>query len=171
MRKNCSSDWEKQNRGWRPRICKYFEITRTICSNRERSEQFLVTEWFFNLFLEACHIRKIYFFIGKVRKVLAFWFYGKIASWKFSCPRQKPRIGSLITFTLFFVFENLLIPIATFVSLKLGNLLTSSDPKQGSLKIWTEHSKFPLQGRGDSKPPIALLRSNIFLEKSVKILS
>ena len=81
------------------------------------------------------------------------------------------KIGSLITFTLLFVFENLLIPIATFVSLKLGNLLTSSDPKQGSLKIWTEHSKFPLQGRGDSKLPIALLRSNIFLEKSVKILS
>ena len=38
-------------RGWRPRICKNFEITRTICSNSERSEQFLVTECFFNLFL------------------------------------------------------------------------------------------------------------------------
>ena len=32
-------------RGWRPRICKLFEITRTIYSNSERSEQFLVTEW------------------------------------------------------------------------------------------------------------------------------
>ena len=32
---------------------------------------------------------------------------------------------------------------------------------QGPLKIWTEHSK----------PPIASLRSNIFLKKSVKILS
>ena len=31
-------------RGWRPRICKNFEITRTICLNSERSEQFLVTE-------------------------------------------------------------------------------------------------------------------------------
>ena len=29
--------------GWCPRICKFFEITRTICSNSERSEQFLVT--------------------------------------------------------------------------------------------------------------------------------
>ena len=28
-------------RGWRPRICKIFEITRTIHSNSERLEQFL----------------------------------------------------------------------------------------------------------------------------------
>ena len=41
------------------------------------------------------------------------------------------------------------------------------DPSQGPLKIWTEHSNFPLQGRGDSKPPIALLRSNIVFEKKV----
>ena len=40
VRKNCSSDWEN-----------LFEITRTIYSNSERSEQFLVTECFFNLFL------------------------------------------------------------------------------------------------------------------------
>ena len=33
---------------WRPRICKIFEITRTIYSNSERSEQFLVTECFSN---------------------------------------------------------------------------------------------------------------------------
>ena len=33
-------------RGRRPRICKIFEITRTIYSNSERSEQFLVTECF-----------------------------------------------------------------------------------------------------------------------------
>ena len=39
--------------GWRARICKSFEITRTFCSNSERSEQFLVTECFFNLFLEV----------------------------------------------------------------------------------------------------------------------
>ena len=43
-------------RGWRPRGCKMFEITRTIYSNSERSEQFLVTECFFNLFLEVSHI-------------------------------------------------------------------------------------------------------------------
>ena len=33
-----------------------FEITRTIYSYSERSEQFLVTECFFNLFLEVSHI-------------------------------------------------------------------------------------------------------------------
>ena len=38
-------------RGWRPRICKLFVITRTIYSNSERSEQFVVTECFFNVFL------------------------------------------------------------------------------------------------------------------------
>ena len=48
VRRNCSSDGEK--------ICKNFEITRTICSNSERSEQFLVTECFFNLFLEVSQI-------------------------------------------------------------------------------------------------------------------
>ena len=48
VRKNCSSDWGKtfQIRCWRPRICKIFEITKTICSNSERSDQFLVTEPF-----------------------------------------------------------------------------------------------------------------------------
>ena len=63
---NCSDLlWEKsvpvieksfEIRGWRPRICKHFEITRTIYLNSERSEQFLVTECFFNLFLELSHI-------------------------------------------------------------------------------------------------------------------
>ena len=49
VRKNCSSDWEKtfEIRGWRPRICNIFEITRKIYSNTERSKQFLVTESFF----------------------------------------------------------------------------------------------------------------------------
>ena len=42
--------------GWRPRICKLFEITWTIYSNSERPEQFLVTECFFNLFLEVSQI-------------------------------------------------------------------------------------------------------------------
>ena len=37
-------------------ICKIFEITRTIYSNSERSEQFLVIECFFNLFLEVTSI-------------------------------------------------------------------------------------------------------------------
>ena len=44
-------------RGWRPRICKFFEITRTIYSSSERSEIVLViVECFFNLFLEVSHI-------------------------------------------------------------------------------------------------------------------
>ena len=43
-------------RGWRPRICKNFEITRTICLNSERSEQFWVTECFSNMFLEASQV-------------------------------------------------------------------------------------------------------------------
>ena len=55
--KNCFSDREKlEIRDWRPRILKIFEITRTIDSNSERSEQFLVTECLFNLFLEVSHI-------------------------------------------------------------------------------------------------------------------
>ena len=49
MRKNCSSDRENLLK-LRLRICKIFEIIRAIYSNSERSEQFLVTEWFFNLF-------------------------------------------------------------------------------------------------------------------------
>jgi hypothetical protein len=58
VRKKCSSNRERtlEIRGWRPRICKTFEITRTIYSNSERSEQFLVTECFFNLFLEVSHL-------------------------------------------------------------------------------------------------------------------
>ena len=58
VRKNSSSDRKKpfEIRGWRPRVFKTFEITRTIYSNSERSEQFLVTECFFNLFLEVSQI-------------------------------------------------------------------------------------------------------------------
>ena len=45
-------------RGWRLRICKNFETTRIIYSNCERwSEQYLVTECFFNLFLEVSLIQ------------------------------------------------------------------------------------------------------------------
>ena len=39
-----------ESQGWRPRICKFFEITRTLYSNSERSE------CFFNLFLEVSDI-------------------------------------------------------------------------------------------------------------------
>ena len=52
VRKKCSSDWKKLFEIWglRPKICKIFEITRTIYSNSERSKQFLVTKCFFLLF-------------------------------------------------------------------------------------------------------------------------
>ena len=64
---NCSDLlWEKKMfkllrkkyeiRGWRPRICKLFEISRTNYSNSERSEIFLVTKCFFNLFLDISHV-------------------------------------------------------------------------------------------------------------------
>ena len=60
MRKNCSGDREKllkfEAEGREFKI--FFEITRTIYSNSERSEQFLVTECFFNLFLEISKISK-----------------------------------------------------------------------------------------------------------------
>ena len=58
LRNNCSSDLEKlliyeaegiQN-------CKNFEITKAIHSNSQRSEEFLVTECFFSLFLEVSHL-------------------------------------------------------------------------------------------------------------------
>ena len=56
--------------GWMPLwIFKIFGITRTICLNSERSEQFLVTECFFILFLEVSQIwwiRKIRIQIGKI---------------------------------------------------------------------------------------------------------
>ena len=64
---NCSDLlWEKnvpviekkfEIRGWRPRIFK-IEITRTIYSNSERSQQFLVTECFFN-FLMSHKLEKL----------------------------------------------------------------------------------------------------------------
>ena len=58
VRKNCSSDREKllKFEAEGREFAKIFEITRTIYSNSERSEQFLVTECFFNLFLEVSHI-------------------------------------------------------------------------------------------------------------------
>ena len=62
---NCSDLlWEKidlviekkfANLRLKARICKLFEITWTIYSNSERSEQFLVTICFFKLFLDVSH--------------------------------------------------------------------------------------------------------------------
>ena len=60
MRKNCSSGREKllKFEAEGPRICKIFEITGTIYSNSERSEQFLVTECFFN-FLKSNKLEQL----------------------------------------------------------------------------------------------------------------
>ena len=67
VRKNCPSETREtfEIRGWRPRICKNFEITRKICLSSESAEQFLVTECFCNLFLEVSQIQWIRFQIGK----------------------------------------------------------------------------------------------------------
>ena len=65
--------WSRESfeiRGWRPRICKIFEITRTIYSNSERSEQFLVTECFFNLFLEFLRSNKLEQLEFKLEKII-----------------------------------------------------------------------------------------------------
>ena len=46
---NCSDLWWEKKieiRGWRPKLCKMFEITRTIQSNSERSEQSLKRKYF-----------------------------------------------------------------------------------------------------------------------------
>ena len=57
VRKNCSRDREKLwNSRPRPRIWKCFAMTRTIYSNSEKLVQFLVTECFFNLFLDVSNI-------------------------------------------------------------------------------------------------------------------
>ena len=57
----------------RPRICKSFEITSTICSNSERSEQFLVTECFFNSFLRFLRSNRLEQFEFKLEKKIL-WF-------------------------------------------------------------------------------------------------
>ena len=66
---NCSDlVWEKlfylviEKMFWNSRLkaeyLQNFEITKTICSNSESSKQFLVSECFFNLFLEVSQIQK-----------------------------------------------------------------------------------------------------------------
>ena len=55
VRKNCSSDREKLLK-FEAESREFSKFLRSIYSNSERSEQFLVTECFFNLFLEVCHI-------------------------------------------------------------------------------------------------------------------
>ena len=55
VRKNCSSDREKRLKfeAEGGGFTKNFEITRNNFSNSERSEEFVVIECFFNLFLEV----------------------------------------------------------------------------------------------------------------------
>ena len=70
MRKNCSGDRENllKNEAEGQDFVKIFEITGTIYSNSERSEQFLVTECFFNLFLEVSHIKLVEQIVFKFKK-------------------------------------------------------------------------------------------------------
>ena len=57
MRKKSSNDLENfWNSRLKAKNLQIFEITRTIYSNSESSQQFLVTECFFDLFLEVSHI-------------------------------------------------------------------------------------------------------------------
>jgi hypothetical protein len=90
---NCSDLlWEKivlviEKNFWNSRLkAKNLQICRTIYSNNERSEEVLVTERFYNLFLEVSHIlyiRTIRIQIGKnyldletCRKSLKIFFFG-----------------------------------------------------------------------------------------------
>ena len=50
----------------------YNPYSRTICLNSERSEQFLVTECFFNLFLEVSQIYQIRTIRIQIGKILGF---------------------------------------------------------------------------------------------------
>ena len=61
---------------WRLRICKFFEITRTIYSNSERSDQFLETDFFLTCswrFLRSNELEQIEFefwkFLGGFRNI------------------------------------------------------------------------------------------------------
>ena len=90
-------------RGWRPRICKNFEIIRTIYSNSERSEQVLVTECFFNLFLEVSHIKWIGTIIIQIGK--NYWdletcrkSYKKIYPWLSLLERFPPPLSLISSF-------------------------------------------------------------------------
>ena len=58
VRKNCSTDWEKllKFEAEGRESLKLRSLLRTIYSSSERSKQFLVTECFFNLFLEVSHV-------------------------------------------------------------------------------------------------------------------
>jgi len=64
-----------KNRGWKPRICKNFEITRTFFFHRERSVQFLKKNVFLTCFwrleqfeFKLLKIIGIWKLTGKVRK-------------------------------------------------------------------------------------------------------
>ena len=59
-----------------------YEITWTIYSNSERSEQFLVTECFFNLFLIYFMVKIVAKNFDKIKKPLIF--VGLFFSWKCS---------------------------------------------------------------------------------------
>ena len=78
---NCSELlWEKNGLDF----CKIFEITRTSYSNCERSEQFLVTECFLNLFLEVSQSNELEKLIFKLKKILG----AKVKKGVFLHPRK-----------------------------------------------------------------------------------
>ena len=72
MRKKCSSNREKllKFKAEGQKFEFFFEITGTICSNSERSEQILVTECFFNLFLEISNkLEQLEFKLEKIIEI------------------------------------------------------------------------------------------------------
>ena len=89
---------KKNFRGWEPRICKNFEITTKIYSDSERSEHFLVTECFFNLFLEVSHVSwirrivHILYVLGLMSDSLTTIFTTSWGCWKhvFGIPGARP---------------------------------------------------------------------------------
>ena len=58
VRKNCSSYWEKllKFEAEGGEFAKFLRLLEQFIQTSERSEHFLVTECFFNLFLEDSHI-------------------------------------------------------------------------------------------------------------------
>ena len=104
-----------ESRGWRPRIWKNFEITRTIYSNSKSSEQFWVTESFYNWrFLISNKLEQLEF---KLEKNI--WIYkhaGKVRKWYFFFNLSiilKPLVLSLHTVhhhVVCFSFEIMTLP-------------------------------------------------------------
>ena len=84
-------------RGWRPRICKFFEITITIYSNSERSEQFLLTNAFLSCcwrFLRSNELEKLEF---KLEKIIGIEICRKVRKCTMYIPDNRPIQKSYIS--------------------------------------------------------------------------